>query len=314
MILLGRTGNHLFQYALGRVLAERHGVPLVLDGSWFNTEGWAEVSHFLKLPIQAKVVRRFSIGARALLKLTGKHYWEYRGVPVLREPADDQSFDPRFLDAPADCVLFGYFQSPRYFASIADSFRAELNSLLAQAVFGGSGQDARATVARASCPPSIPQRLSQANSVAVHVRRGDYLIHPAFHVCDMAYYQESIRKMREQIPGAHFFIFSDDPEWCRRHFTDSDTEVVDTGPVAAITGRRSHGVADAATGDRRHEVSNPLHDLHLMSLAGHHIIANSTYSWWAAWLGDKPGQQVIMPDRWYAHGIKAPIEEKRWKI
>ena len=72
--------------------------------------------------------------------MTGKHYWEYRGVPVLREPADDQSFDPRFLDAPADCVLFGYFQSPRYFASIADSFRAELNSLLAQAVLEAPGK------------------------------------------------------------------------------------------------------------------------------------------------------------------------------
>jgi hypothetical protein len=50
-----------------------------------------------------------------------------------------------------------------------------------------------------------------------------------------------------------------------------------------------------------------------MSLAGHHIIANSSYSWWAAWLGDKPDQQVIIPDRWYAREIKAPIEEKRWK-
>jgi hypothetical protein len=50
-----------------------------------------------------------------------------------------------------------------------------------------------------------------------------------------------------------------------------------------------------------------------MSLASHHVIANSTYSWWAAWLGDKPGQRVIMPGRWYVHGIKAPMEEKRWK-
>jgi hypothetical protein len=50
-----------------------------------------------------------------------------------------------------------------------------------------------------------------------------------------------------------------------------------------------------------------------MSLASHHITANSTYSWWAAWLGDKPGQRVIMPDRWYAHGIQAPMAEKRWK-
>ncbi len=83
IVMLGRTGNNLFQYALGRVLAEKHGVPLVLDASWFNAAGWAEVSHFLKLPLKAKVVRRCSLGTRALRKFTGKHYWEYRGCAGL---------------------------------------------------------------------------------------------------------------------------------------------------------------------------------------------------------------------------------------
>ena len=291
IVLLGRTGNNLFQYALGRVLAEKHGVPLVLDASWFNEEGWAEVSHFLKLPLKAKVVRRGSLGARALRKFTGKHYWEYRGVPVLREAGDDQSFDARFLDAPADCMLFGYFQSPLYFQGIAKELRTELNELIGMDVFQESGQDARATVARASCPELLPQRLSHPNAVAVHVRRGDYLHHTIFSVCDSHYYHHSMHEMRNRLPGAHFFVFSDDPEWCRSEFREADQEVVDSGVSAA----------------------NPLHDLYLMSLASHHIIANSTYSWWAAWLGDKPGQQVIMPDRWYAHGIKAPMDEKRWK-
>jgi len=276
IVLLGRTGNHLFQYALGRVLAEKHGVPLVLDASWFNAEGWAEVSHFLKLPIQAKVVRRLSLGSRALRKFTGKHYWEYRGVPILREPTDDQSFDRRFPDAPADCMLFGYFQSPLYFQSIEDSLRAELKRLLAGAI--------RITDDQRS-------KLTAPGSVAVHVRRKDYLHLPAFQVCDGAYYQESMRKLRARLTDARFFIFSDDPEWCRNEFKEADQEMVDSG---------------------RHS-ANPLHDLHLMSLASHHIIANSSYSWWAAWLANKSDQQVLMPDRWYAHGIQAPMEEKRWK-
>jgi hypothetical protein len=292
IVLLGRTGNNLFQYALGRVLAEKHGVPLVLDGSWFNAEGWAEVSHFLKLPIRAKVVRRCSLGTRVLRKITGRHYWEYRGVPVLREAGDDQSFDPRFLDAPADCMVFGYFQSPLYFENIAGPLRTELNRLFTEVVFGGAGQ-----VARASCPPpcssnpaeAIRGLLSATNTVAVHVRRKDYLNQPIFQVCDTRYYQESMSRMRERLPAARFFIFSDDPDWCRAEFREADQEVIDSGKAAA----------------------NPLHDLHLMSLASHHIIANSSYSWWAAWLANKPGQQVIMPDRWYAQGIKAPIGEKR---
>jgi len=278
IVLLGRTGNNMFQYALGRVLAEKHGVPLVMDASWFNAEGWAEVSHFLKLPLKAKVVRRCSLGARALRKFTGKHYWEYRGVPILRESSDDQSFAPHFLEAPLDCTLFGYFQTPLYFQSIASELRDELNALLNDSFQKTSGQP-------------VHQEIRQPTSVAVHVRRGDYLHHPAFQVCDAAYYRSSMDEMRARVPCARFFIFSDDPGWCRQDFTSEDTEVVDSGSVAA----------------------NPLHDLRLMSMAGHHIIANSTYSWWAAWLGEKPGQQVMMPDRWYAQGIVAPMHEKRWK-
>ncbi len=286
IILLGRTGNHLFQYALGRVLAEKHGVPLVLDGSWFNRDGWSEVSHFLRLPLKARVVRRFSLGTRALRKITGKHDWEYKGVPILREQPADQSFDPQFLKAPPDCLLFGYFQTPRYFESIAASLRAELLSLLVHRGMRGFGQDARATETRAA----FSDQISSPASVAVHVRRGDYLIHPAFMVCDGLYYRNAMDRMRELVPGARFFIFSDDPGWCRNEFREADQQVLDSGP-----------------GGR-----NPLHDLHLMSLASHHIIANSTYSWWAAWLGNKAGQKVLMPDRWYSGDeIKAPLEEKR---
>lgn len=276
IVLLGRTGNNLFQYALGRVLAEKHDVPLILDGSWFNAEGWREVSHFLNLPLKARVVRRCSLGARALRKLTGKHYWEYGRIPIFKEAPDDQSFNSRFLDVPADCMLFGYFQSPLYFREIAGPLREELNAL-----FGGA----------AEVPADLVSKLSDAGSVAVHVRRRDYLQQPIFNVCDRNYYQDSMQQMRARLPAARFFIFSDDPEWCRSEFRDPDQEVIDSGG----------------------EASNPLYDLRLMSLASHHVIANSTYSWWAAWLGDKPGQQVLMPACWYAHRIKAPMSEKRWR-
>ncbi len=297
IVLLGRTGNNLFQYALGRVLARQHGVPLVLDASWFNAEGWAEVSHFLRLPIQAKVIRPFSLGSRALRNLTGKHFWEHRRFPFIKEPSGNQSFDPRYLSSPADCSLFGYFQSPLYFQSIADELRAELKELI---LLGAHASCARNSSSRASYTQesrkaeilSIAENLNSPTSIAVHVRRGDYQQHPCFQVCDLEYYQSSIETMRARIPGARFFVFSDDPEWCRSTLHGDDVVTIDSGTAG----------------------KNPLYDLHLMSLASHHIIANSTYSWWAAWLGDKPDQQVIMPDRWYANSITAPIEEKKWKL
>jgi hypothetical protein len=287
IVLLGRTGNNLFQYALGRVLAEKHGVSLSLDASWFNPQGWAEVSHFLKLSLNAKVVRRASIAARGLRKFTGKHYWEYSGVPVLREPTDDQSYSSRFAEAPADCMLFGYFQSPRYFEGISASLRSELNGLLRSVQIPDNG--------RVHHPASIRDEIVSPSSVAVHVRRGDYLNHPSFQVCDPSYYQKSMDQLRARLPSARFFIFSDDLEWCRARFQAPDQTIVDSGDSGA----------------------NPLCDLYLMSLASHHIIANSSYSWWAAWLGEKPNQQVMMPNRWYVNGIKAPVEEKmmgHWTI
>jgi hypothetical protein len=314
IVLLGRTGNIMFQYALGRVLARKHGVPLVLDASWYNAEGWAEISHFLKLPIQAQVRRKLSLASRALRNFTGKHFWEFGGAPFIREAEADQSFDPRFLEAPNDCTLFGYFQTPFYFESMADELRAELKGLISMG--------ARASDPMSSCVTE--DELSQPESVAIHVRRGDYLHHDCFKVCDTEYYQRSMREMRERVPGAKFFIFSDDPEWCQEQFKDSDVAAIIgrrdnvtaiTGRrnnVTAITGRRNHLAEKTATDDRRY-APNPLHDLYLMSLASHHIIANSSYSWWAAWIGSKPGQIVTMPDRWYAKDIIAPIEEKKWR-
>jgi hypothetical protein len=274
IVLQGRTGNHLFQYALGRVLAKKHQVPLVLDASWFNHEGWAQVSYFLSLPLQAEVVRSCSLGSRMLRKITGKHHWEFLSVPVFREKPADQSFDARFLECPSDCLLFGYFQTPRYFGEIAEELREELRSLL-----------------NSVCSSSeIHRELAKPGTVAVHVRRGDYLQHSVFQVCDVDYYRDAINQMRKEVSGAKFFIFSDDPAWCRSTFCDDDQTIVDSGEAG----------------------NNPLYDLHLMSLAAHHIIANSTYSWWSAWLAQSSTQRVIMPDRWYAGEIIAPIDEKKW--
>ncbi|WP_035611033.1 alpha-1,2-fucosyltransferase [Haloferula sp. BvORR071] len=273
-LMLGRTGNNLFQYAMGRVLAERHGVPLVLNASWFNFAGWSRVSCLRRLPLKAEVTRPFTLTARALLKLTGKHYWEYSRLPVIRETVEDQSFDPRYLEAPADCLLFGYFQSPLYFRGIEPLLREELRM---------DGLSWEADTLR------IRDRIRFNNTVAVHIRRTDYVGNAPFEVCDLAYYRAAMSRLRERMEGARFFLFSDDPAWCAQHLAADDVE------VCALP----HGVQD------------PLHDLHLMSEASHHIIANSSYSWWAAWLGKKTGQQVLMPSVWYRTGMKAPAEEKR---
>ena len=283
IVMLGRLGNNLFQYALGRVLARKHGVPLVMDASWFNGQGWSEVNCLRNLPGptagHVRVVRRFSPAARALLKFSGRHYWQFRGVPELREPEGNHGFDARFLEAPADCLIFGYFQTPLYFAEIESSLREELRT-------DGLGLE--------SGREDLADQLRSPGSVAVHVRRGDYANSTLLDVCGTDYYHEAMRRLRETLPHARFYIFSDDPAWCASRFTGDDI-VVTTGGSAR---------------------QSPLVDLHLMSLAQHHVIANSSYSWWAAWLGKKPGQRVLMPHEWF-RGVRAPIAEKQcdgWEI
>jgi hypothetical protein len=277
IVMLGRLGNNLFQYAFGRMLAEKHGVPLVLDASWFNRRTWPYVAPLERLPGfttgRAKLSRPFSFGSRALLKLTGKHHWEYLGKPVIREAPESHAYDPGLLSAPPECVVFGYFQTPLYFRGIDDLLRRELST---QNLGFEAGHE------------QLAAKLQSPSAIAVHVRRTDYVNNRNLVLLDTDYYQRAMDRMRNAVPDARFFVFSDDTAWCRATLTGDDIEVC------------THS-----------DPFNPLLDLHLMSLAGHHVIANSSYSWWAAWLGKKTGQRVLMPDRWFRSGIHARAIEKR---
>lgn len=279
VILHGRLGNNLFQYAFGRTLAERHGVPLVMDASGYNHVTWPYVSPLRLLPDftsgRCRLVRPWSFGTRVLRKITGRHYLEFSGKPLVRERPDDHSFDPRLLDAPADCVVDGYFQTHLYFRGFEPLIRSGLST-------SGLGLE--------QGHEDLAAALRETSSVAVHVRRTDYLNNRNLHLTGLDYYRRAMDTIRAEVASARFFVFSDDPEWCSQNLVADDIRVL------------THS-----------DPFQPLTDLHLMSLASHHIIANSSYSWWAAWLGEKPGQKVIMPDRWFKDTIHAPPEQKRWK-
>jgi hypothetical protein len=273
VVMLGRTGNNLFQYALGRVLSRRHDVPLVMDGSWFDRSGWRTAGCLSRLPLQGRVRRGSSLPSRLLRKLTGRHPWELCGLPVFKEVSGHTGFDPRFLGAPAECVLMGYFQSPRYFESIREELRRDLDM--------------------SELPWSLPtralaERLEGQESVAVHVRRTDFVGRQEFDLCGPGYYREAMARLRRDLGLPCFFVFSDDPAWCRGTFAEEDVEIVEVPGTA----------------------QDPLHDLFLMSRARHHIIANSSYSWWAAWLAKRPGQRVLSPDRWFGGDIEAPMADR----
>jgi hypothetical protein len=116
--------------------------------------------------------------------------------------------------------------------------------------------------------------------VSIHVRRGDYLSFPEHHPpLTMDYYREAMSRF----PGARFLVFSDDPGWCLLNFRDAGYQVeISTGRTAA-------------------------EDMALMASCDHHIIANSSFSWWSAWLNRNPSKRVIAPDpktRWFGPAKK----------
>ncbi len=253
--LIGGLGNWMFQYAAGRALALRHGTPLTLNVARHQLRGAADAGWLRFFRIEAD----FSSIGRAGRRLRG---WLGAGAhrPLYEERR--WGFDPAFDALGADVRLVGYFQSTRYFAAAEPRIRAEL------------------------APRRLPddpaflaalERIERTNAVSVHVRRGDYLSAALHNVCPPAYYPRAMARMRTLVGRPHFFVFSDDPAWCRRQLAADDVSVVEVAAAAAA----------------------PALDMVLMSRCRHHVICNSTFSWWAAWMNDRPGRVVLAPDRWF---------------
>lgn len=270
--LSGGLGNQMFQYAAGKALALRRKTGVCLDVSSF--EGYAlhngfELKRIFDCPatlVSDREIRqvfgwraiprvRWLLSRSGLAFLLGKHF--------AIEP--DFSYWRGYEQAPADCYLYGYWQSEKYFLDVAASIRDDFQ-------FKGPLSEANAKVA---------EQIAAADAVSLHVRRGDYLKNPvtlAKHgVCSLEYYRAAIARIAEQVEHPVFFVFSDDIAWVREHLAIEHPCV--------YVGHNS-GVES-------------FNDMRLMSMCRHHIIANSSFSWWGAWLAQSPGQIVIAPEPWF---------------
>ena len=127
----------------------------------------------------------------------------------------------------------------------------------------------------------LKRLVANVNSVSIHVRRGDYAkraVTGKYHgVLGFDYYRQSIEIIRKKVKNPHFFVFSDDPFWVKNNFKIKQ-------PLTFISGSR--------------KLTNP-EELILMSFCKHNIIANSSFSWWGAWLNKNPSKVIIAPKRWF---------------
>lgn len=270
--LIGGLGNQMFQYATGRALAERHGVPLLLDASGF---AHYELRRYelAELSIQSRVATEDELARAGVVAITPtllnrvkRKLGMQRPANVLREGSF--TYDARIEGVQAPVYLDGYWQSERYFVGIADMLRKEFTL---NAPTDSANADMASRIAAAG-----------NKAVSLHIRRGDYVNNPhtaQYHgVCSLDYYRAAVEHVAARVADPHFFIFSDDHAWVSENFRLSHaTTLVDVNGA-------DRGVWDMA----------------LMKACGHHIIANSSFSWWGAWLNPAVDKIVVAPERWFA--------------
>jgi len=285
--IIGGLGNQMFQYAVGRACSIRTGMELRLATDMF--EGYTlhqgfELKRVFDVPASvasAEDIRSVLGWKRSvpLRRIIGRLNWNIlsgpkfvvEGAARTRELCDggQRSF-----------YLQGYWQSERYFRDCEREIRADFT-------FGrqlSSKNSERLDAIRSS------------QSVSIHVRGADYLSNAKnrsiYAKCGTQYYTAAIRHMRERLPAARFFVFSDDRAWVQEVLQQEcpEMEIItdNKGPESYV-------------------------DMQLMSACKNHVIANSTFSWWAAWLNDNPDKIVIAPARWYEGGLdEAELVPEQW--
>lgn len=263
-------GNQLFQYALGRNLALKQHTPLYVDLSYFQHEYDDDTIRKFKLSqfsipyrlLQGSPVEYLSKATRLLPNRTLRPFF-------LFQKEKHYHFDPAVLTQHASCVILdGFWQSERYFLESAETIRKELQ------------------LSRVPSPEFDAyerQILAAPNAISLHVRRGDYVNHPVFSqtfgFVGLEYYQRALEHLASVHKDAQFFVFSDEKDWVKANVS------LPGNPVYVETTGHTADVAD----------------LVLMSRCRHHVIANSSFSWWGAWLNPNPDKLVIYPKNWFRH-------------
>lgn len=259
--LRGGLGNQLFQYALARKLAIERKTDFSFDITGYVTYPFHKYSlHPFAILERFATEKEIQVVRKpTLLKKVLPYYF--------RSSVEERHFhfDKNILKVPADVYLDGYWQSEKYFSGIEDLLLKEF----------------QITIPPTDKNRQLAKDIQSVLAVSLHIRRGDYVSNPvslAFHgVSSLEYYQQAIQRMNHLVEKPNYFVFSDDPVWVRANLSmpDGTVFVEHNGP------------------EKNYE------DFRLMCLCQYHIIANSTFSWWAAWMNQKSDKIVVAPKKWF---------------
>jgi hypothetical protein len=272
--VIGGLGNQLFQYAFGRAQAARLDMDLRVDTHRFSSY---PLRRFLldRLRIEAPVATRRELAP--FLSREGRSPGVYlrkvaeRAMPSIPEAQvlteGGFAYQEVKVDPERSVLASGYWQSERYFSGWRTGLLEEFRPRNPP-----RGENAR-----------LEALIGENDSVCVHVRRGDFANDPRtrdFHgLCGPEYYREALSRIRDSDGHPAFFVFSDDLDWARSNLPLRCQEAVFVG----------HNGPEL-----------PWEDLRLMSLCRRFILANSSFSWWAAWLCRRRDREVLAPRAWFS--------------
>ncbi|ACU02372.1 alpha-1,2-fucosyltransferase [Pedobacter heparinus] len=258
---LGGLGNQMFQYAFYKSLQHRFPhVKADLQGyQEYTLHNGFELEHIFNIKVNS--VSSFTSDLFYNKKWL---YRKLRRILNLRNTYIEEkklfSFDPSLLNNPKSAYYWGYWQNFQYFEHIADDLRKDFQF---RAPLSAQNQE-------------VLDQTKLSNSISLHIRRGDYIKDPLLGgLCGPEYYQTAINYITSKVNAARFFIFSDDIDWCI-----ANLKLQDCSFISWNKGTSSYI------------------DMQLMSSCKHHIVANSSFSWWAAWLNPNPDKIVIAPEKW----------------
>lgn len=270
--LQGGLGNQMFQFAFGSILAQKNNTKLIIEDSIYGIvekkEGYTPRNFELTIfdnSYNFATEDHISLFNKLSLIHRIKRKIKLNYPKKIEEKTFEYSSEINSIRSPVLAV--GYFQSYKYFTG----FENYVRSLFVFPVDKLSKENI-----------DLLPALKKKNTVAIHIRRGDYItdkVTNQFHgCCTVGYYTEAILKIATKVDQPILVFFSDDPEWVKENFEKLPFE---KNFIAHNKGKNSWA------------------DMFLMSICSHNIIANSSFSWWGAWLNNNPEKIIIAPKYWF---------------
>lgn len=262
----GGLGNQMFQYACGKALATQNKTPLVVSLLHFNIETGKrkfELRNVFMINVEEVKPDEYR---KLTLYYDIVNWLSYRlrrkGAQTSKYFIENKfSYNQNIKKVGKDCYISGYWQSQKYFNFIEDIIRKDFTF---HKPLEGKNIE-------------IANRIEKSNSISLHIRRTDYFTSSVHHICSLDYYNKAVEIVSTKIKNPHFFVFSDDINWAEENLKlpYEMTFITDNNAEKSYI------------------------DMQLMSICKHNIIANSTFSWWGAWLNSNENKIVIAPKIWF---------------